>query len=228
MTEPRTDDELLAHAVSSDAADAARRVFDNSARLGRSFTRYHGGPIPQAELRAALARLATPAVPCLAHAWVEVEGEAGLRLERDGCPSRALGPAACDWWRDAVAGLVEGITDGLRHARHASCGHGDARCVDVIYRDPESSLRFGPLPSDLVDALAAVTRTIAIFDPTLVVTFLGVSERVLYYQLVASGCGTSNVRAQPMIEQAVHRRHPELVVREVSPRPVLDEQTPAA
>ena len=58
-------------------------------------------------------------------------GEPALKLERAGCPVAAHGAAACDYWREAISGLVLGMS-GLLHGRHASLGHKDPSCVDVF------------------------------------------------------------------------------------------------
>ena len=210
---------LLAEALARDRDQAQRRVFENSLRLGQGFARFHHTALTLETLPDALDQVSGVAAPCLRGTWTAVPDEAALRLERPGCPFRDQGPAACDWWREAISGLVLGVAAGLRHARHQSCGHGDGRCVDIIYVHPESPLRFGPIPAEMADALAAVARMVTAFDTSAAVAFLGLSEGVLYYQLIKPGCGT--VRAQPLVEQGVHRRFPDLALREVSPRPVL-------
>lgn len=211
---------------------ARRTLFDNSLRLGASFSRYHATTLELDQLPAALEQLAPVAAPCLDGAWSAVPGDApALRLERAGCPDCVGGPNACDDWREAIAGLVLGVTGGLvHHARHASQGHGAARCVDVFYVDPQSPLRFGPLPDAMREPLAAIARAVALFDSSFAVTFLGLSEHVLYYALAPTrggrgGCGDSanGLSAQPLVERRVRQRFPELSLFEVTPRTVLGD-----
>lgn len=204
-------------------AAAQRRVFDHSLQLGNGFRRFHDVALELDELPAALDQLAAIGAPCLHGTWTRADGDDALLLTRPGCPASADGPNACDWWREAISGLVLGLTGGLRHTRHHSRGHGADRCVDVFHADPQSPLRFGPIPAEMLGPLAAVARSAAVVDSSCRVEFLGLSEDVLYYQQTTSGCGGGNVRTQPLIERGVHRRFPQLSLCEVTPRPVLGD-----
>ncbi len=209
-------------AATTDAVDASaqRRGFDNSLRLGEGFRRHHA-PVRLADLPFVLEQLA-PTAPCLAGTWTPRPEDEALTLERTGCPAAGDGPAVCDWWREAIAGLVLGVTGDVRHDRHCSRGHGGARCVDVFYRDPQSPLRFGPIPDAMRGDLDAVARSVAILDSACVIEFLGLSEDVLYYRLPTAVAG-GGVRGQPLVERSLRRRFPHLSPREVTPRPVFVE-----
>lgn len=212
---------LLRQALASNAADAERRVFDNGLRLGDSYRKYHQVSLELAALPAIADELSQGA-PCLHGSWRAEDDEAALVLERPGCPMGAGGPAVCDWWREAISGLVLGLTGGLRHTRHRSVGHGADQCVDIIYTDPTSTRRFGPIPAEMRAPLADVARSVAILDSSCRVEFLGLSDDVLYYQLPAASCG-GGVRGQPLIERGIQRRFPRLALCEVTPRPVLSD-----
>jgi hypothetical protein len=212
-----SEDELLSRALARNADDANRKVFDNSLRLGLGFTRFFEKEFSLGELPSVLEELG---VPCLAGAWNPVEDEPAITLERAGCPAGALGRATCDWWREAIDGFVLGITGGIRHARHASIGHGDGRCVDVLYVLPESQLRFGAIPSELHEGLERVRRMAKSFDSSVDVEFLGISEGTLLYQLKRSGCG-GDLSMSSVVERDLRRRYPQLGLREISPRSVL-------
>lgn len=209
--------------------DAERALFENSLRLGASFSRFHATTLALEELPAALGALAGAAhdeTPCLAGTWSQVPGDASaLRLERAGCAAGSDSASTCAGWREAIAGLVLGLTRGLvHHARHASCGHGAARCVDVFYLDSQSPLRFGPIPDAMQAPLAAIARAVAVFDSSFDVTFLGLSEGVLFYALAPTrgGCdGQSGLSAKPLVERRVRQRFPDLSLFEVTPRTVL-------
>jgi hypothetical protein len=206
-----------------------RRVYDHSLRLGASFCRFHALTLALEDIPDALDRIAASDAPCLRGTWSSVPGDTTgtSRLERAGCSAGAEGASACDAWREAIAGLVLGLTGGqVLHARHASQGHGDARCVDVFYLDPQSPLRFGPIPDAMREALATIARAVAVFDSSFAVTFLGLSENVLYYALApARGCGagSSGLSAQPLVERRVRQRFPDLSLFEVTPRTVLGD-----
>jgi hypothetical protein len=213
---------ILIAAPAAAAAAAQRGVFDNSRRLGDGFRRFHGAELTLAELPMVLAQLAAASATCLRGTWTQAPDEDTLLLERTGCPAGAGGPRSCDWWREAISGLVLGVTGGLRHARHCSVGHGADRCIDVFHVDPQSPRRYGPIPDDMRAQLAAVARSVAILDASCTVEFLGLSDDVLYYRLPTADCGGS-VRGQPLVERSVRRRFPRVSLCEVTPRPVLAE-----
>lgn len=216
VTDPDESDELalLPRALAVDASEVSRRVFDNSLRLGQSFARFTGHELALGELPDLLMALGSP---CLQGAWRECASEPALTLVRDGCA--AVG--ACDYWREAIDGLVLGITGGIRHARHQSQGHGGDRCEDVVYVDPESSLRFGSIPDEMQDGLSRVRASARRFDASVDVVFLGVSEGVLLYQLNKNGCA-GELDVASTVERGLRKRFPDLALREISPRPVLD------
>lgn len=210
---------LLAAALKSAPDEAHRRVFDNSLQLGQGFARTFKVELTLEQLRDALGSLG---VPCLHGTVSECEGEEAFYLERGGCANAALGPAACDFFREAISGLVLGITGGIRHARHESVGRGHARCLDLLHVDPESPLRFGAIPEELHSALERARRIARAFDSTIEVTFLGLSEGVLIYRIDRRG-SQSNVSVTALVERTVRREHPALALMEISPRSVFEE-----
>lgn len=214
-----TEDDLLASVGKREVAGAERRVFENSLRLGASFARYRRRPLALGEIPALLR---ASAVPCLAGAIREADGETALLLERDGCDMAACA-GLCDHWREALSGIVHGAAEGVLHSRHESRGHGGRRCVDVFHGDPESPLRFGPIPEELKPAIARASRLARAFDSSSEVRFLGLSEGVLFYELRRDGCHGGEIEVTSQIERAIRRDHPALAVREASPRPVMSD-----
>lgn len=212
------DDAVLRCAAEVDPVELHRRLFENSARLGDGFVRFHRHRVTLDELPQLLPALGSP---CLAGAVWQAVGPHALRGTRPPC-NAACAAATCDAWREAVDGLVVGLTGEGRHTRTASAGHGQATCVDVITTDPEHPLRYGELPDDVVPALEAVQRFVRLFKGA-DVRFLGVSEGVLLYQLDTSGCGELRGNAREMVEATLARKLPHLTVRELSPRAVLSE-----
>lgn len=217
-TLPDTADEsdLLDCAMEVDAPALLRQLFDVSHRLGAGFARFHGRRPSLEALGPLLTALDSP---CLRGAWEKVEGEAAISLSRPPCRSDCSA-RVCDAWREATDGLVVGLTGELRHARHGSRGHGDATCLDVVYTDPESELRFGVLGDELLPALEAAQALVRRFKDC-DVRFLGVSEGVLAYELRV-GCDGHLGRTRELLEQALRKRLPSLTPRDLTPRPVLD------
>lgn len=215
-----TDDERFACAAEVDEAELHRRLFENGVTLGTGFRRLRGAAVGHDELRELLPQLG---VPCLrARTWTRLDGEPGWRAEGAPC-GQAAGVGACDAWREAIDGLVLGLTGTLRHTRTASHGHGQAACVDVIYELAESPARYGDLPEALVPPLEAVQRFVRQVRGA-DVRFLGVSEGVLLYQLETSGCGDGQ-HARAVVERLLEQKLPGLPVRELSPRQVLDDSS---
>jgi len=211
------DDALLVLALDRDPDGALRRVFDVSHRLGESFRAFHQLDLPLADLIEVLPALD---VPCAARRWAPVPGEAARRAERAPCDAWTRHPRACELWREALDGLVLGLTGAVWFARHASRGAGDPSCVDVLYVHPQSPARFGPIPDELRAGLEAIRRTACALDPALELDFLGVSEGVLYFRAErAGGAGAGQVTTS--IERGLRRRFPGLATREVASRPVL-------
>lgn len=128
----------------------------------------------------------------------------------------------CDAWREAIDGLVLGLTGGARHTRTASAGHGQNSCVDLVYEDAESPLRYGDLDDELIPTLESVQKFVRNFRGA-DVRFLGVSEGVLLYQLDTTGCDEHRAPARTLIENLLNTKLPHLQVRELSPRAVLAE-----
>jgi hypothetical protein len=207
---------LVAAALATAPEAALRGVFDHSLRLGEGFRRFFRVDVPLPDLVKILPQLE---VPCLATAWTRVDAPAYLAT-RAGCGAASWHGRACDYWREAIAGLVLGITGGVRMARHESRGHGGARCVDALYVHAQSPLRFGPIPDDVRPGLDAVRRTARAFDSTYDLEFLGISENVLHYQ-TSRPDGPGAVTLSSLVERAVRRRFPWLTVCDASPRPVL-------
>ena len=208
------DDALVRLALTLDPARTLRGLYDNCLRLGEGYAAFHRGSVAQGELPALLGALG---VPCLTGAWRSPSGAPAHFLERPGCAD----VGTCDAWREAIDGLVVGLS-GAHHARHRSCGHGDRSCIDVVFTDARSPLRFGPIPEPLGPVLEQVRQTVRRFNSTAEVTFLGLSEGELFYELHAGPLATSNVDVGELLRREVRRRAPEVTLREAGARAVLD------
>lgn len=214
------EDQLLAQALGVDCDSTLRHVFENSLKLGTGFARFFHTEPALEDLPAVLARLMTP---CASGTWTVLqEGEPALRLERAGCPAAAHGSAACDYWREAISGLVLGMS-GFLHGRHASRGHKDPSCIDVFFLTPQSEHRFGPIPDEMRETLEGAVRLVKRFDSRVEIEFLGIAEGVLYYHEKRGG---GEVSTASQLKSAVQRRFPDLSLRELSPRPVLAGENP--
>ena len=106
-----------ARELPGDERERLRRAFENSLRLGEGFVRFNRTQIAPERLPEVLGQLGSP---CLLGRWSEVTDEAGYWLERAPCRAGA-DPGCCDHWREAIGGLVLGLTGGVRHTSPFQC-----------------------------------------------------------------------------------------------------------
>jgi hypothetical protein len=223
--DPFADEAWAIELAMSAARDAVlRRTYDHGLRLGRGFVRFHGGPVPGTSLGALLGGLTSP---CLRGTWTLAETGDALLLARPACPGVTAN--TCDYWREAVAGLVHGLTEGLGHVRHASAAGGAENCLDVVHGAPEGRWRFAAIEPALAEALVAAQAALRLLAPDVNVRFLGVLEGVVQYERQGEGCGTEPGADsdQESFERVLGRFAPGMRFQDVSPRAVLDRAADA-
>lgn len=226
----RTEVELLEEAFGAANADDAARgnallraVFDNSRKLGASLAESLGVTF---EIQDMQSLLEAAAPPCLSGNW-SIRDRARV-LERPGCAFAAsAGSHACDYWREALDGLVTGLGDRERLARHACVRHGDRACVDVVFVEGSGSgpsPAWAPLPDhmaiDLQEAAEYFRRRTGIE-----VELKGVNEGVLHYRFAGptgGGCAPGDVPAR-LFGELVHARFPGLRLLDSTPQAVLSD-----
>lgn len=213
-TGEESEGDLLAQAWAAAPELVERRVFDNSLALGRSFAGYYADRWALADLPLVLPALGTP---CADGVFSAPRGDDVLLLLREPCRDAGIG---CAYWREAIAGLVLGASGRMLLSRHSSQAAGAERCVDVFHVDPQSPHAYGAIPDDLAAHLRSVQRQVKAFDSSAEVAFLGINEGVLLYRLTRRGEGEMSLVGT--IERGVHRRFPDVILREISPRPVMD------
>ena len=198
--------------------DVLRSVFNNSRKFGQSFVRYHNIVLETSDLRALLPKLK---IPCLTGKWYRRDD--ALVRETTGCfEALKLGSFYCDYWREAIDGLTMGITDDIFFARHASCRHGDERCLDVWFEENGETTRAsskGALPDWAQQKLAIIADKF--HSDGIRVTFEGLSEGVLYCQITSSR--SPSCRDQGSLEKLLANE-----IRVIWPGVVLKNTTPLA
>lgn len=196
--------------------EALHGVFERSLVLGRGFCAFFGVEPRLDQLPNALARLN---VDCAKRLFSTGGEDPSLSLRRAGCPFSELGAFACDYFHEALQGLVSGLVRGTCYARHRSQGHGDAECIDVLHR-PGSSLAYGPIMPDMAAGLRAVELGLRTIDSRSRITFLGLSQGVLFYRVHQPHDGQISLKTY--VARSLRRRFPALTLREVCSRSVLD------
>ncbi|MCG3173688.1 MAG: hypothetical protein GMKNLPBB_01888 [Myxococcota bacterium] len=207
--------DLLTRALAHDPAGVEKALFDNSLKLGRGFRQYYKTDIQLADLPRLFPQMNTP---CCDGVFRGDESGQALYLVRGGCSLKEIGPRACDAWREAINGLVLGLTRGLGHSRHDSICHGGESCVDVIHTEG-SRLRYGPVPEDIQNETSRAMRQVALFDGSARLELLGMNEGVLFYRLHQEPGRDFNLQGH--FERSIRQRLPHLEMREASPRPVI-------
>jgi hypothetical protein len=219
----RPDDEveLLAQVTEARQEFVLRYVFDNSRKLGLSIARLLGVVWETSDFHDVLSKVP---VACLSGEWTRTK--TGVVLKREGCAEVGrIGPFFCDYWREAIDGLVMGAGDTERYARHASRGHGDATCEDVFFDDAIDAHgerpAYAPVPERVLEGLAETAAAFAQADATL--SFVGLKEGVLHYKLESAGapCGDPETRLKERLAHEVAQRFPGLRLQDVSPSAVL-------
>ncbi|MCC6806326.1 MAG: hypothetical protein IT381_02790 [Deltaproteobacteria bacterium] len=190
-----------------------RRVFDHSLALAKSFGRHHGVVLEQPDLVSLL-----PALGLACGEREHRDGDASCWLERAPCSEASK--ALCAFYREAIDGLVLGLTDGeVFFRRHRSGGNGDARCLDVLFAAAAGAeqQKYGPIPEAMREGLLAAEQSLARL-PGITVRFVGFSEGVLSYVVDTV---STDVAAGAAVDKAVKRRFAGLETRNLAPRSVL-------
>lgn len=211
-----------AQVAAEQQAELQRRVFLLSRQLGLKTI----APLDVVLEPSDLAELLlTSAHPCLSGTWTSAEDGQTFFLTRKGC-GHPNTPARCDYWREAMDGLVMGLGDDARYARHRSQGHGDAECVDVWFEGASSPRRWGPVPDALLQALEQTTAQLAASGVQLILQ--GFSEGTLYYQLrsnLGPACGPGGVLLRGLVKRALDSFAPGLTLMETTPQGVLGNES---
>jgi hypothetical protein len=211
-------------------SQALRIVFDNSRKLGASASRFLGLSWEVQDISDVLSQSESP---CLKGYWENTK--TGKTLKRKGCDQlQTVGSYVCDYWREALDGLIMGVGETERYARHASMGHGDIECTDVFYDDSldvngdinGKQQKFGEVPKKVFDGLTSLTAFLLKQEISL--NLRGISENVLYYELISNEkpiCGSSNRFIEGILVKEVKTQFAGLDLKDASPLAVYGEGT---
>jgi hypothetical protein len=194
--------------------EALKQVYLATWRLGRGAARVAGGPIRLAEMADRLR--AGRGVPCLAGRW-RAEGAAVVR-ESPGCAEGVMGGArVCDWYREALDGLVSGLGQEIGFARRASLGRCGSHCEDVLFDDSAPELRLAPVPTFILEHVAHPIRRLD--EEGIELRLLGLAENRLYVTFArrSGGCGVPRLYFD-LLADHLRERFPEIELRDATPR----------
>lgn len=207
-----------------------KAIFLNSRNLGLSYKKAHNLYWEKSDFVQHLHRMGSP---CFQGKWTA--NDKTISLVRDGCADgRCLGARYCQYWREALDGLVMGICEDLAFVRYSSINSGETQCEDVIYDDEASQTdgiwksphRWGMLPDGVRDALGSVRETFR--EMKVELTFLGLSENNIYYKIESKEnltCGPVGSLYRTKLSRMVKEKYPEFQLRDASPVAVYGEKT---
>lgn len=225
--------ELLLKLDSKGRELALKNVFDFSRKLGLSAARFLKLTLEIDDFAELLPYLN---LPCFRAPWLQ--HNSARVSTRSGCevPSQLEG-FGCDYWREALDGLIMGMGENERLSRHRSVGHGDSECVDVLFTESaelprmvssESAepRRYGPIPPEMQAGIDAIRKK---FEEMKIRVHLdGLSEGVLYYRLEPEEgvlCGAGGTLMQGNFSRDVQREFPSIIARDASPLAVYGGST---
>lgn len=199
-----------------------RSIFDFSRLLGVGFSKKYKILLELKDFRKVLT---DSNIPCASGIWESRETAEILR--RSGCNfCEPLGSFACDYWREAIDGLVMGLGETERYVRHASARHGDSNCVDIFFIESNKrtvgSLAWGEIPEHMTSTISTIRRDFEA-ENKVKVDVKGMKEGQLYYMIkdpTDRQC-TDSGKLIKKFQDKVKEFYPGLVLIDVTPRAVL-------
>lgn len=214
------EEHLLGQVSQNMQEEVLRLVFLNSRKLAQSFSRHQGLSF---EIQDFQALLQQSGIPCFQGAW-ESRNNA-LVLTRGACSYASdAKDFACTYWREALDGLVMGLGEEERSARHGCARVDGGACVDVLFveshPEPTKSARFGVIPPMLVEELNEIKEQFLTSMKT-EVEFVGYSAGTLYFHFPkGTSCGSGSIYKSALLSK-IQTKHPYIQLQDISPRAVL-------
>jgi hypothetical protein len=162
-------------------------------------------------------------IPCMKGSWRHESENKTYILKRVGCAVSASA-SVCDYWREAVDGLVMGLGDRTRFVRVQSLGHLNPLCLDSLSDAQDQPRYYAPVPPRLSVILRPIVDRLS--DGGVEVLFQGVAEDRLYYVLSHSSgpaCSSSATLLRELVAREVAQLVPGLCAIENSPIGVIRE-----
>ncbi|MCO5143778.1 MAG: hypothetical protein M9962_11875 [Oligoflexia bacterium] len=202
-----------------------KAVFDCSRQLGMGLSRYLSVSLGIQDFADILPLVSSS---CFAKQEWRMHNDANVS-EKSKCNFiEKTGSFGCDYWREALDGLVMGASDDVRLARHRSAGHGDSNCVDVLFYDkgkgPIKGQHNGEIPSEYSEGLQVLSRQF--LEKGITLKWMGYTEGVLLYCMEAGTsplCGAGGQLMRDVLSIEVKKFFPKLVLRDVAPLAVIGD-----
>lgn len=207
---------------------ALKQVFDNSRRLAISASQHYGIRL---ELTDFQKLLIASSLPCALGQWTE--RPQSHFVTRSGCiHGQSKNTRICDWYREAIDGVIVGLGETERFVRHRSEAYGDEGCLDIVFDDsqnlPQDDLRYGPIPPPLLQHLNSVISEWKQRGFTL--NWKGYSAGTLFYTLAGQDptealCQSRGRTLHQDLQKSVREVLPTLRIQDSTPLAVYAEGT---
>ncbi|NUN06569.1 MAG: hypothetical protein HUU57_12505 [Bdellovibrio sp.] len=214
------EEHLLGQVPADKHEDILRAVFLNSRKLAQSFSRHHDLSF---EIQDFQELLNQTGISCFQGSWSSRKD--ALVLTRGSCSyAKEANDFACMYWREALDGLVMGLGEEERSARHGCARIDGGACVDVLFVEtnatPGKSQHFGVIPPMLVEDLNQIKEQFLNRMKT-EVEFVGYSSGTLYFQFPkGTACGSGSIHQAALLSK-IQTKHPYIKLQDISPRAVL-------
>ncbi len=212
------------HATDQDAA--LKQVFLHSRKLGQSAVQHYQ---LQWELSDLHQVLKGSYIPCTMGQWKKNE-QAWVATQTYCSAPRIYGNFICNYWREAIDGLIMGVGENERIARHSSMGHGDEICLDVYFEDAPTKepggLRWGAIPDNMVSPLEDIKEWLSSQGVTL--HWHGYAENTIFYSMSLPDkpiCGSTAAIWHNRLYKKVHTEFPDVRMQDAAPLAVYAEGT---
>jgi hypothetical protein len=221
-----TESELVRSIPPESHEELLRGIFDVSRKFAINVGQFFGVEWELSDLQDVLC---VGPIPCCNGDW-QTSGKA-LVVNRKGCqPNQNASSILCDYYREALDGLVMGICSDERIARHASVGHGDEHCMDVYFIDSSAGtrdgLRMAPVPQPITERITPVKSKLERQGQKL--EFKGYAEGVLFYTLHSDKgptCGAAGRYFHELVAKEVNHIFPHFRLQDAAPLAVYGEGT---
>lgn len=209
-----------------------KKIFLNSRKLGNGYQKNYNLVWERSDFVKHISSLGSS---CLAGDWtVKTNADS---LKRPGCQDgRKYGAKVCQYWREAIDGLVLGLSDDVGYVRYSSIAttKDENFCEDIFYQEEkhltdaiwDNKNKWGPLPESITTELSEIEKKFQSYKINL--KFLGLAEQQLYYKLEPQEnltCGTAGTLYRSRLEKIIGKKFPTIRLKDASPVAVYGEKT---
>lgn len=206
--------------ANQDEEISLKNVFDNSRKLGLSLSKFINATLEIEDFKTILEQ---SDLPCFKGEWTKIEQ--GFSLQRSPCHEGiTCGPSKCQFYREAIDGLVMGAGDCERYVRYRSFAAGDSHCEDLFLLEEKRGSPHLTIPTNILESLEEIR---ADFNKRFKknVKWIGFKENEILFefQATSSSCGVSDGVYEKQLMESVKKLYPTYQLTNCAPRAVIGE-----